>query len=406
MELTDDLYTNEKYPYIFISYSHRNSEKVVQILKRLCKERYNIWYDIGIVPGTDWDTNIAEHISGCTYFIAFISEEYLESSNCRDEINYARDIEKKMVLIYLSEVSLPSGMGMRLNRLQAIHRINYPDEEAFYMKLFSSEGLDECRLTEEQMSEPPEKRKIVPRYPIKNNNLILWISCSAAALVLIITAAVIIAVTSADNNTEIPIGTSSTDITEPPASTIDTFSLPEITAVPSATTTTMTPPKTADSVSETAESVTIGIMPKVSEPTFLSDNVKFKFGWTIDKIMEENPSAELIEEEGTQGYNENEYYFSYSDTCLGKDAGVTLFFNKDKILYRYSVIIVGNVWNDLNNKFIDLFGDAEISSYRSVWNIKETGSYLSLYVKSYGDEENYTVVEEKDTLYLPESMPM
>ncbi|MBP5604024.1 MAG: toll/interleukin-1 receptor domain-containing protein, partial [Ruminiclostridium sp.] len=400
MELINDLQTNEKYPYIFISYSHRNSEKVVQILDRLCKERYNIWYDIGIVPGTDWDTNIAEHISDCTYFIAFISEEYLESSNCRDEINYARDIEKKMVLVYLSEVSLPSGMSMRLNRLQAIHRISYPDDEAFYQKLFSSEGLDECRLTEEQMREPPEKKRVLPRSSRKNNNMILWISCTAAALVLMITAAVIIVFSSA-NSTDIPIGTSSSSATEPPSSTIGTAAFPETNAVPSTTTA-----KTADSISGTPASDRDVILPKVSEPAFISDTVKYKFGWTIDKILEEKPSAELLEEEGTQGYAENDYYFSYSDTCFGNDAGITLFFNKDKLLFRYSVIIEGNVWDDLNSKFTDLFGYAEISSYRSVWNNQETGSFLSLYIKSYGDDEIYTVVEEKDTLYLPESTPM
>ncbi len=400
MGLINVLRTNESHPYIFISYSHRNNEKVFQILDRLYKERYNIWYDIGIVPGTDWDTNIAEHISECTYFIAFISEEYLASSNCRDEINYARDIEKKMVLVYLSEVSLPSGMSMRLNRLQAIHRINYPDDEAFYQKLFSSEGLDECRLTEEQMSESPEIRKSVTVSSRKNRNLLPWIACTAAAIILIITAAIIISVTSA-NTADIPTDTSFTSSSQTPVTTDDTSSFSEITTVPS----TMTA-KTSDSVSESAESIRIGIMPKVSEPIFLSDTVKFKFGWTIDKTMEENPSAVLIEEDGTQGYNESEYYFSYSDTCLGKDAGVTLFFNKDKLLYRYYIIIEGDMWDDLYNKFTDLFGFAEISSYKSVWNVQETGSFLSLYIKSYDNDENFTVIEEKNSLYLPESMEM
>ena len=33
-----------------------------------------------------------------SYFIAFVSSEYLASSNCMDELNFARDENKKLLL--------------------------------------------------------------------------------------------------------------------------------------------------------------------------------------------------------------------------------------------------------------------------------------------------------------------
>ena len=71
----------ETKPYIFISYSHRDSDKVIKIVERLQSEGYNVWYDEGIDPGTEWDENIAKHVSACSYFIAFISNGYIGSKN-------------------------------------------------------------------------------------------------------------------------------------------------------------------------------------------------------------------------------------------------------------------------------------------------------------------------------------
>ena len=111
---------DESKPYIFISYAHKDSEKVYPILERLSNAGFNIWYDKGIEAGSTWDDNIALHIDNSAYFMAFVSANYLNSGNCKDEISYARDLDKDMLLIYLEEVALPSGMAMRLNRNQAV----------------------------------------------------------------------------------------------------------------------------------------------------------------------------------------------------------------------------------------------------------------------------------------------
>lgn len=141
---------DERKPFIFISYSHRDAEKVMVIVNRLYQEGYNVWYDGGIDPGTEWDENIAKHVQECSYFIAFISKNYLGSNNCKDELNYARDLDKEQLLIYLEEVELPGGMAMRLNRLQAIlwDRFEQIGVNEAYAKLFSAQGIGKTKIYE------------------------------------------------------------------------------------------------------------------------------------------------------------------------------------------------------------------------------------------------------------------
>lgn len=132
-------------PYIFISYSHKDSDIVFEIIKRLQSSKYRVWYDEGIDSGTEWDENIASHIDDCGYFVAFISNNYLVSSNCKDELNYARDLEKPKLLVYLEDVLLPGGMRMRLSRIQAIHKYKYSTDERFFQKLLETKELCCCR---------------------------------------------------------------------------------------------------------------------------------------------------------------------------------------------------------------------------------------------------------------------
>lgn len=149
---------NEKYvpyrgydaPYIFVSYAHKDGNKASEVIEKLQMEQYRVWYDEGIDPGTEWDENIAEHIENCEYFIALLSREYLVSSNCKDELNFARELEKPRLLIYLEDIQLPGGMRMRLSRLQAIHKYKYRSMELFFEKLAETQGLEKCHEKQKQ----------------------------------------------------------------------------------------------------------------------------------------------------------------------------------------------------------------------------------------------------------------
>ena len=184
---------NEKYvpyrgydaPYIFVSYAHKDGNKASEVIEKLQMEQYRVWYDEGIDPGTEWDENIAEHIENCEYFIALLSREYLVSSNCKDELNFARELEKPRLLIYLEDIQLPGGMRMRLSRLQAIHKYKYQSMELFFEKLAETQGLEKCHEKQKQektiiiestevVQETP--RITIPRqgypYPVKSGDTV------------------------------------------------------------------------------------------------------------------------------------------------------------------------------------------------------------------------------------------
>ena len=132
-------------PYVFLSYSHRNAEAAAEVIRQMKQDGFRIWYDEGIIPGTEWDETIAQSIANCSFFVALMSEDYLSSTNCRDELAFARDLGKPLLLIYLRENALPPGMQLRLNRIQAIHWYSYKDPEEFYEKAASAAGIDRYR---------------------------------------------------------------------------------------------------------------------------------------------------------------------------------------------------------------------------------------------------------------------
>ena len=145
--------------YVFISYSHRDMERVKPLIVRLLNDGYSVWYDEGIDPGTEWDENIARHLKECSGIIAFISGNYLESENCRDEINYARDLGKERLIVYLEDSELPAGMAMRLNRIQAIHKYKYKNEDAFYSELVKAPMLKDRRISPETVTKAVKPSK-------------------------------------------------------------------------------------------------------------------------------------------------------------------------------------------------------------------------------------------------------
>ncbi len=130
-------------PYVFISYAHRDKEIVMPIVLKMQEAGFRVWFDEGIDPGTEWDDVIAARIEGCGYFLAFISQNYLASENCKDELNYSRDIDKHRLLVYLEEVMLPGGMAMRMNRIQSVFKYKYKNESDFYEVLYSTDGIYE-----------------------------------------------------------------------------------------------------------------------------------------------------------------------------------------------------------------------------------------------------------------------
>ncbi len=132
-------------PYIFVSYAHRNKEKVFPMIRTLQQDGYRIWFDEGIDPGTEWADNIALHLSSARFFIACMSGEYLESTNCSDELAYARVLKLPILLIYLEPLQLEDANKMRYEDCPSVACDLLSDAESFCKAVAQAENIQICR---------------------------------------------------------------------------------------------------------------------------------------------------------------------------------------------------------------------------------------------------------------------
>ena len=112
--------------FIFISYAHKDGDIVLPIIEKL-QERFNVWYDKGIRLGKEWDDEITEHLNTCSIFIYMVSSKSLKSTNCKDEIAYARDSEIPFINIFIEDIKLEGTFKLRYGRYQMCYLKNYPN---------------------------------------------------------------------------------------------------------------------------------------------------------------------------------------------------------------------------------------------------------------------------------------
>lgn len=127
--------------YIFVSYCHKDKKFIFPIIERLVHDGYRVWYDEGIDPGSEWPEIIARHLNGCATCIAFISDNSLNSHNCRREINFALLKKKPFISIVIEPVEMSLGMEMQLSATQSIFKYTLPSEEEFFQKLYEAKFL-------------------------------------------------------------------------------------------------------------------------------------------------------------------------------------------------------------------------------------------------------------------------
>jgi len=107
--------------YAFISYSHRNTKVVLEVIKKLQEANINVWFDEGITEGDDWMDHLAKKIDNCAYFVMFQSMPYSRSHNCNVEVKRALSRKKTIVRIIIEDSKLAEGVEMYLDNIQAIN---------------------------------------------------------------------------------------------------------------------------------------------------------------------------------------------------------------------------------------------------------------------------------------------
>ncbi len=107
-----------KEPYVFASYSHKDTDRVLRLITLLKQKMCRIWYDDGLTPGESWNDDIARHLVGCSQFLVFISPHSVVSKYVLSEINYALAKNKNILPVILSKTTLPPGLEMMLSTIQ------------------------------------------------------------------------------------------------------------------------------------------------------------------------------------------------------------------------------------------------------------------------------------------------
>lgn len=156
---------NEK--YIFISYAHKDSARVLPLVDALQANGFRVWYDSGIEAGTEWPEYIEDHLCRAGVVVAFMSPAAVASKNCRNEINLALELNKEVLVVYLEETVLAKGMRLQLNAAQSLFRMNHTSDQSFARELVNARILHSCRTA---MAQP--QTQYAPPRPVQSSTVI------------------------------------------------------------------------------------------------------------------------------------------------------------------------------------------------------------------------------------------
>ena len=117
-------------PYLFISYSHRDSEAVLDTITLLHDKKLRLWYDEGIPAGSDWPKNIEAHMRGCAAVLFFCSAGSMASLNCHSEIRTALALKKPVLFLRLDGTKPAENWEKLLSRAVPLSAEDSPQHRA------------------------------------------------------------------------------------------------------------------------------------------------------------------------------------------------------------------------------------------------------------------------------------
>ena len=155
-------------PYIFISYSHKDKDRVYPIIEGLQRRGLRVWYDEGIPGGVSYPKELANRVIKSECVMAFISRSSLSSEFCTYEIDFAHDKKKRLLFVYLEDVSLPDEMAFMYGRLQAFHLSEFGSVDKLVDKIVRTDALRPCRDFSQQSARKQSDPAPVQSAPVKS----------------------------------------------------------------------------------------------------------------------------------------------------------------------------------------------------------------------------------------------
>ena len=107
--------------FIFVSYSHIDSDRVMADIRKLQTRDVNIWYDEGLALGRTWnEDDVKEHIEKdtCVGVVFYVSGNFLSSPSVWQEAEMVKNAEKNYCVVMLADAHTPNAERELFNMLE------------------------------------------------------------------------------------------------------------------------------------------------------------------------------------------------------------------------------------------------------------------------------------------------
>ena len=105
---------DEEKPYIFVSYSHRDRDQVMEIIRILYEAGWRVWYDEGLTIGDRYDETLEAHVKNCAAVLLFVTENSMNSFYIREnELPWAIDYGRPVIRCILEpgkDIEVPENL--------------------------------------------------------------------------------------------------------------------------------------------------------------------------------------------------------------------------------------------------------------------------------------------------------
>lgn len=136
-------------PYLFVSYSHRDTAQVYSVLDILYDNKYRLWYDESCETGNDFRDELKNKIEGCSGVILFVSESSMNSPFCGMEILCAKEKNKRIFPIYLGDnLEIPPAFQIFLANLHHSSTTDKKKMVASLLRDLPAETMDRLTMNE------------------------------------------------------------------------------------------------------------------------------------------------------------------------------------------------------------------------------------------------------------------
>ena len=138
-------------PYIYFSFCEADEAFAAPIVESLVKNGYRVWYDDGHIPDDVWLETIAERLSNSRVCMAFVSEAYVDTHNCRNHLIMAMEQDVLIVPILKTDFPMTPAMGLLMQKTPFVKAYTYTLTSASGMEAFLKTVLKpaECSLCQQ-----------------------------------------------------------------------------------------------------------------------------------------------------------------------------------------------------------------------------------------------------------------